>query len=145
MKIIDSVYHSNSVSFVRGQNGISEDYLWQSLEYLFDTLLEGMKCEWDLRRSLTLNRHLLALKNWLNGDFILRVNSTTNKQHFFGNDQKNTNPLAFGIGIRASSPPDILKAKCDQTYRTTQTMTLPTYQTTIYITNTKAILSDFYK
>ena len=54
MKLTDSVYHSNSVSFVRGQNGISEDYLWQSFDYLSDTLLEGMKCEWELRRSLTL-------------------------------------------------------------------------------------------
>ena len=92
MKLIDSVYHRNNVSFVRGQNGISEDYLWQSFEYLSDTLLEEMKCEWDLRRSLTLNRHLLASKNWLNGDFILRVNFTTNKQHFSGKGQKNTNP-----------------------------------------------------
>ena len=64
MKLTDSVYHSNSVSFVRGQNGISEDYLWQSFDYLSDTLLKGMKCEWDLGRSLTLNRHLLASKNW---------------------------------------------------------------------------------
>lgn len=111
MKLTDSVYHSNSVSFVRGQNGISEDNLWQSFDYLSDTLLEGMKCEWDLRRSLTLNRYLLASKNWLNGDFILRVNFTTNKQHFSGKGQKNNNPLAFGIGIRASGPPDRLKAK----------------------------------
>ena len=60
-----------------------------------------MKCEWDLRRSLTLNRHLLSSKNWdelgqwrfyfESSIFVERVRSYS---------------LAFGIGIRASGPPD---------------------------------------
>nr|POF21313.1 cytochrome c oxidase assembly protein cox15 [Quercus suber] len=93
----------NSVSFVRGQNGISEDYLWQSFDYLSHTLLEGMKCEWDLRRSLTLNRHLLAWKNWFNGDFILRVNFTTNKQHFSGKGMEHGHKKKTSVIVVAST------------------------------------------
>ncbi|PON52995.1 Bulb-type lectin domain containing protein [Parasponia andersonii] len=37
-------------------------YLWQSFDYTSDTMMPGMKFEWDLRTSL--NRCLSAWKNW---------------------------------------------------------------------------------
>uniref|UniRef100_A0A2N9HS70 Receptor-like serine/threonine-protein kinase n=1 Tax=Fagus sylvatica TaxID=28930 RepID=A0A2N9HS70_FAGSY len=45
-----------------GNDGNSENYLWQSFDYPCDTLLPGMKLGWDLKTGL--DRRLSAWKNW---------------------------------------------------------------------------------
>ncbi|XP_038895039.1 G-type lectin S-receptor-like serine/threonine-protein kinase At4g27290 isoform X2 [Benincasa hispida] len=61
---------------LRDSNSGSENYVWQSFDYPFDTLLPGMKLGWDLKTGL--NRKLISRRNQMDlssGKFSYGINT----------------------------------------------------------------------